>query len=437
MNILNLPEFEVIDTIQDEHDMTVIVKPVKEPLACPECGGVEYYKHGKSKRFVRDLNSFGKRVGIEIHTNRYKCKYCNSTFSQHYESIDDRDKITIRLREQIERESLKKPFANIAEEYSISPTTVKRIFENYVKEAEKDLDYTTPIILGIDEAHLNKNMRAVYTDIIGRKVLDIQPSRKKSDVKAFLNKLPNKYDIEVVTIDMWRYYKEAVYEVLPNAMVIVDKFHVIQLVTKALESERKAFRATLDAKRRSKLLKERFLLLRNHEDLEARDIWKLEIIFAEFPQLKLAYELKEQFRQIYKYENKNDAYNAYLEWKASIPEDMKYYQEVAKTVDNWKHEIFNYFECNITNAYTESVNNLIKNIEKAGRGYSFEVLRAKVLFGTSATKKPKYKRVEYQAPNRIGKFTWYGYITKTKTIIEEGFGVDIPQLLEVLESDKF
>lgn len=78
MNILNLPEFEVIDTIQDEHDMTVIVKPVKEPLACPECGGVEYYKHGKSKRFVRDLN---------IHTNRYKCKYCKSTFSQHYESF--------------------------------------------------------------------------------------------------------------------------------------------------------------------------------------------------------------------------------------------------------------------------------------------------------------------------------------------------------------
>ena len=46
MNILNLPEFEVLDTIQDDHDMTVIVKPVKEPVACPECGGVEYYKHG-------------------------------------------------------------------------------------------------------------------------------------------------------------------------------------------------------------------------------------------------------------------------------------------------------------------------------------------------------------------------------------------------------
>lgn len=179
MNILNLPEFEVLDTIQDDHDMTVIVRPVKEPVACPECGGVEYYKHGKSKRFVRDLNSFGKRVGIEIHTHRYKCRYCDTTFSQHYKSIDDRDKITIRLREQIEKESLKKPFANIAEEYSVSPTTVKRIFNAYIERLEKDMTFLTPVILGIDEAHLNKSMRAVYTDIIGRKVLDIQPSRKK------------------------------------------------------------------------------------------------------------------------------------------------------------------------------------------------------------------------------------------------------------------
>ena len=125
----------------------------------------------------------------------YKCKYCKSTFSQHYKSIDDRDKITKRLREQIERESLKKPFANIAEEYSISATTVKRIFESYVKEAEKDLDYSTPIILGIDEAHLNKCMRAVYTDIIGRKVLDIQPSRKKSVLHRFANKKTKEKDI--------------------------------------------------------------------------------------------------------------------------------------------------------------------------------------------------------------------------------------------------
>lgn len=86
---------------------------------------------------------------------------------------------------------------------------------------------------------------------------------------------------------MWRYYKEAVYEELPKAQVIVDRFHVIQLVNNALEGERKSFKGSLDKKRRSKLLKDRFLLLRNKEDLNARQIWDMQLMFLDFPQLKL------------------------------------------------------------------------------------------------------------------------------------------------------
>lgn len=126
----------------------------------------------------------------------------------------------------------------------------------------------------------------------------------------------------------------------------------------------------------------------------------------------------------------------YEEWKLSVSKGMKYYQEVAKTVDNWHLEIFNYFGCRITNAYTESVNNLIKHIEKAGRGYSFDVLRAKVLFGTSATQKPKYSRATSTNMIRmISSFNWDDLYNNTKLI--GGFGVSIPQLLKVLESDKF
>ena len=62
MNILNLPEFEVIDTIQDEHDMTVIVKPVKEPLACPECGGVKVYKNYKEKVIKEAIDSYEGKI---------------------------------------------------------------------------------------------------------------------------------------------------------------------------------------------------------------------------------------------------------------------------------------------------------------------------------------------------------------------------------------
>ena len=74
---------------------------------------------------------------------------------------------------------------------------------------------------------------------------------------------------------------------------------------------------------------------------------------------------------------------------------MSVFLDVCDTIDRWHTEIFNYFDYSYTNAYTESCNNLIKCIEKAGREYSFEVLQAKVLYGTSATKKPQYISPRY------------------------------------------
>jgi len=99
MNLLNLPEFKVIGTQENDNDILFTVKTKKPPYCCPECGSISIYKHGKTERFVRDLNMFGKRVGINILGHRYKCQDCSTTFSESYKSTDDRDKITNRLRQ--------------------------------------------------------------------------------------------------------------------------------------------------------------------------------------------------------------------------------------------------------------------------------------------------------------------------------------------------
>ena len=54
---------------------------------------------------------------------------------------------------------------------------------------------------------------------------------------------------------------------------------------------------------------------------------------------------------------------------------------------NWRGEILAYFDCRATNAYTESLNNLIRTTNRVGRGYSFEALRAKVLLSEGPEKK--------------------------------------------------
>lgn len=62
--------------------------------------------------------------------------------------------------------------------------------------------------------------------------------------------MPNKENIEVVTMDMWNTYRTAVNKVIPNAKIVVDKFHVVNL---GLEKVRKDLRKTLTSTQRKVL----------------------------------------------------------------------------------------------------------------------------------------------------------------------------------------
>jgi len=86
----------------------------------------------------------------------------------------------------------------------------------------------------------------------------------------------------------------------------------------------------------------------------------------------------------------------------------------------------------ISNAYTESLNNLIRCVNCIGRGYSFDILRAKILFtkGTHNVIQPTPK-FERRDPYAVGRMTHYTLtVLASKTI---NYGVDTSTLLRLLE----
>lgn len=110
-------------------------------------------------------------------------------------------------------------------------------------------------------------------------------------------------------------------------------------------------------------------------------------------------------------------------------------------MDNWKKEIFNYFDYGrYSNAVTETLNGIIKKVNRAGNGYQFEVLRAKMLYGagrstyTTIKKKKEEKKDDSKYPS-TGTFqlfmptTDYGLITS--------FGVDIDELERRIDDGSF
>jgi len=88
------------------------------------------------------------------------------------------------------------------------------VFSDYVGLLEQQRELHAPRILGIDENHISRQYRAVFTDIENKLILDLIKDRKKESVIKWLKALPDYDRIECVTMDMWSPYKDAVYDVL-------------------------------------------------------------------------------------------------------------------------------------------------------------------------------------------------------------------------------
>ena len=238
--------------------------------------------------------------------------------------------------------------------------------------------------MGLDEVHIGGTYRAVITNLATRTVFDMLEDRKQDFLKSYFKSLPDKEKVEWVCSDMWRPFKKSFKEGLPNATLVIDKFHVVRMASEALELERKKYQAQLDKDSRLRIKKTvRWLLLHRPDELSDSDREDLALVRTRYPFLAAAYDFKEAFYQIYDAPNKNEAVKMFEEWCGLLPlGEFHAYHEVAETVKRNYDDIFAYWDApfTLTNGFTEASNGITKIINRMGRGYSFEIIRAKVLY---------------------------------------------------------
>lgn len=395
-NFLNLPHWEVSTVTQNDNDYRVEATYTPLPERCPYCPadlftGNKLYRHGTMPQEVMDIPSHGKRVGIALTRVRLRCQDCKKTFLQPVPDLDEKGTMTRRLVRYIEKQSLKETFSSVSEEVGLVVNTIRNVFLEHVQHLDETTHFETPERLGIDEVFLLKKARAVFTNLKERTIIGVLPDRLKKNVNRHLRTLTAD-DVKVVAIDMCKSYKDAVREVMPKAVVVVDKFHVVRMANKCLEDVRKSFREGLEPKERRKLMHDRFVLLRRNKDLDDEQRKTLEEWQARFPKLTSAYKVKEDFFDLWDSPNRTTAAERFKAWEYGIVDHdmLKAYQPLLTAWRNWEQEILAYFEHRETNAVTEALNGIARRIERDGRGYSFEVMRAKMLFGTKNQKRPPY-----------------------------------------------
>lgn len=437
MDILNLQELKPVKIKENATDylITAIEEPKK--IACTHCGVVDdYQRFGKKEHLFMDTPIHAKRVGILIERQRYRCKSCNGTFFANIEVINGKRNCTNRLIEYIEKQSLTDTFVSIANTVGVDEKTVRNIFSDYVERLSETVNFEIPKLMGIDEIHIIKKPRCVITNIEQNTIIDILPDRNKSTVIKYLNAISKKHNIRIVTMDMWRPYKDAVNLIIPHADIVVDKFHVVRMANEALDRVRKDLRSSLTPKERRTLKNDRFILLKRHSKLDIHDNLILQAWINQYKHLGQAYWLKERFFDIWDTDNKELALERYEAWKKDIPSKLEYaFEPLTKAMNNWELEIFGFFDHNVTNAYTESINNLIRVMNRLGRGYSFEALRAKILYseGVHKVSKPKFHRDNFVAEKHVLYDNPLAtYLPNQESI--KNFGTDISTLANKIEN---
>ena len=230
------------------------------------------------------------------------------------------------------------------------------------------------------------NLGCILTNVEQRTVIDMLTSRTKDVVSRYLHQLPDRQRIELVAQDMWQPYKDAVRDILPQATVVIDRFHVIRLAIQGMDTVRKDTRSELTPLQRRTLMRDRYILFHRKSDLNEQDQFILDTWLGQFPLLGKAYQFKEDFCDLWMVKDRQEAIDRYESLKESIPTDLQpAFKPLTTAVGNWKGEIFAWWDHPVTNAYTEAIAGLVKLTNHTGRGYSFKAIRAKLLYSNLPT----------------------------------------------------
>lgn len=200
--------------------------------------------------------------------------------------------------------------------------------------------------------------------------------------------------IKVVVMDMSRQYRCAVEEALPQAMIVVDRFHLERMANEAVDCARIRLNKALRKAHRGAEICSAAPLRKPSARLKGREKTYLDEWFVRSPVLQKVYERKEEFRRMWECAPAAEAKRFYEEWllpfakKAPDTEEDKQvrkdFKELHSAMGNWGKYIYTYFDLDRkpTNAFTEWANRRIRDVLRESRGCGVDVIRAKLIFGT-------------------------------------------------------
>lgn len=178
--------------------------------------------------------------------------------------------------------------------------------------------------------------------------------------------------VEAVAMDMSPSYVKAAKECIPLAeeKIVHDRFHVMQLATKAVDAVRKREHREFLEVGDDRLAKTRYLWLLNQENHSEKQRALFEEVYTVELATGKAWGYKEMLRDLWEHDNAADATSFFGHWyRRVIHTKLKPMKTLAKTIKARLSNVVSYCTFGITNGVAEGLNSKIMSIKRRVGGY--------------------------------------------------------------------
>ena len=375
---------------------------------CAFCNSSNFTVRGSKVSKIKTSTLDSKNVLINLHQRVYKCSCCGKLSKESNPIRTDGHHISIQKEIMIlnSLRSITRTYSSVAKEFDVSTSYVLNLFDSKVDLKRLSL----PEVICVDEVYLKKLVKNSYCFIIyapqWRKIIDVLDSRRELNLIDYFAKIPiiEKNNVKFISMDLYEHYRNVIKKCFPNAKISADPFHVVKQLNNCFQKIR------IDTMNHFEYLKyenhnyywlyKKYwkLLLMNISDIKGTYItvnksgmrmskYKIiECMLSLNPTLKIAYELKEEFRNFIATATIDTAEYELIELIAKFKDaHISDYAPFINIMEKWFHEIINSFNTinghKITNGPMERVNRDIKTLNGISFGSTnFPRMRNRIMF---------------------------------------------------------
>jgi len=378
---------EKVELVLEAGTVTVHVQCDKGTVwGDPEAPGERAHVHGWVRREWRHLDTcqLETRIVVEVPRVKYKSGRVEEVavpWAERYSRITRMmEGFVVQLL--VAASNVKRVAKLLRLDWHTVNAVIKRAVERgMMRRAEEPVRY-----VGLDEKSFARhhNYASVLTDIGGSRVLDVVRGRSLQDAQELLGTLTPKQrqGVQAAAVDMWPGYMSAIRNMLGQADIVHDKFHVSKYLNDAVDKIRRTEHKKLRTQGESALTGTKYAWLKSIDDKRSAEAIAFRHLYQANFKTSRAWALKESFAAFWDYRYPKSAENYFDSWTDRVMRSrLEPMKDVAKMLRRHREGLLNYTTHRITNAAAEGFNSIIQTIKANARGFrSFENFRTRILF---------------------------------------------------------